>query len=266
MAQKGGNKMKEFSFEKKGLKFVFADGHIASDDYLTYRWKVVGELENKHDEEKGMFRKARYLKEHKAISFPSTETLNGQKTRGVKLPKDIDKKLAKYHKKLLDKKNKEQEKIKQSELIFKVELAKLDSSWGMTKPILVEQKDLLTSEQREKVRELKNLLGETAKFAGATEHIDAEELPLEEGEEITLDELLEMVKETKSYKRKEAAEQKEKEKYEEAEKEARETGENVIIDRLSVECNDPDKECSTDIITVYMTPSGRTKEERTHTY
>ncbi len=258
--------MKEFSFEKKGLKFVFADGHITSDDYLTYRWKVIGELENEHDEENRMFRKARYLKEHKAIGFPSTKTLNGKKTRGVKIPEDIIEEIDEYYDNLLAEKNKEKEKIRKSELIFKVEAAKLDSSWGITKPILVEQKDLLTSNQRKKVMELKSLLGETAKFAGATEHINAEELPVEEGEEIALDELLEMVKETKSYKRKERAEQKEQQKYEEAEKEARETGENVVVDKFSVQCNDSSKECNTDIITVYMTPSGRTKEDRTHTY
>lgn len=258
--------MKEFSFKKKGLKFVFADGHIADDDYLTYRWKVVGELENKHDEENGMFRKARYLKEHKAISFPSTETLNGKKTRGVKIPEDLIEEIDEYYKKLLDKKNKEKEKIRKSKLIFKVEAAKLDSSWGMTKPILVEQKNLLTSKQREKVRELKSLLGETAKFAGATEYIDAEELPVEEGEKITLSELLEMVKETKSYKRKKKAEEKEQKRIENAKDKARKTGKNVVINKYSVDCNDPSKECSTDIITIYMTPSGRTKEERTHTY
>jgi hypothetical protein len=77
---------------------------------------------------------------------------------------------------------------------------------------------------------------------------------------------MEMLTKTKSYKRKEESEQKEKQKYEEAKKEARKTGNNVIINRFSVECNDSNEECNTDIITVYMTPSGRTKEKRTHTY
>ena len=83
-----------------------------------------------------------------------------------------------------------------------------------------------------------------------------------------INELMNIIK-TKEFEtkaKKKEAEQKKKEKYEEAEKEARETGENVVMDRFSVECNDPSKECNTDIITVLMTPSGRTKEERTHTY
>jgi len=77
---------------------------------------------------------------------------------------------------------------------------------------------------------------------------------------------MEMLTKTKSYKRKEESEQKEKQKYEEAEKEARETDENVKVNSYTVPCNDSNEECNTDIITVYMTPSGKTKEERNHTW
>ena len=66
--------------------------------------------------------------------------------------------------------------------------------------------------------------------------------------------------------KKKEAEQKKKEKYEEAEKEARKTGNNVVINRFSVECNDSNEECNMDIVTVYMTPSGKTEEGRKHTW
>lgn len=60
--------------------------------------------------------------------------------------------------------------------------------------------------------------------------------------------------------------QKEKQRLENAEKEARETGHNVEINRYTEECNDPQEDCSLDIVTIYMTPSGRQKAVRTHTY
>lgn len=59
---------------------------------------------------------------------------------------------------------------------------------------------------------------------------------------------------------------KEKEKLEKAEEKARKTGKNIELRSYSVECNDPDEECNVDIITIYMTPSGRTKEVRSHTW
>jgi len=159
-------------------------------------------------------------------------------------------------------------KEKEIKLPLKVKIIETNRSGAwITQDLVLEFEDKLLSEkQREQIRKLKVLLGETALFAGASDRIKAKELPVEKGEQYKLSEIMEMLTKTKSYKRKEESEQKEKQKYEEAEKEARDTGNNVVINRFSVECNDPKEECSTDIITVYMTPSGRTKEERIHTY
>ena len=75
-----------------------------------------------------------------------------------------------------------------------------------------------------------------------------------------------MIKETNPYKVKVEVEIVEEKCINEAKKEARETGEDVKIDSYTVPCNDSNEECSTDIITEYMTPSSRTKEVRNHTW
>lgn len=48
--------------------------------------------------------------------------------------------------------------------------------------------------------------------------------------------------------------------------EAKRTGNGVILESYPVECNDPNEECSCDIITVYAMPDGSTKSNRSHTY
>jgi hypothetical protein len=161
---------------------------------------------------------------------------------------------------------KQEQEERNSELIFKAVEATLDSDWGITTPVLKEQKELLTETQKEQVRELRSLLGETALFAGASKYIDAKRLLVKVGEEYTLTEIMEMVKETTEYKTEKAREKAWQEKVENAKKEARETGKNIVINRYTEDCNEPSIECSTDIITVYVTPDGETKTERTHTY
>jgi len=48
--------------------------------------------------------------------------------------------------------------------------------------------------------------------------------------------------------------------------EAKRTGNGVILESYPVECDDPDEECSCDIITVYAMPDGTEKSNRSHTY
>lgn len=48
--------------------------------------------------------------------------------------------------------------------------------------------------------------------------------------------------------------------------EAKTTGKPVLLERYSTGCNDPKEECSLDIISVYVTPDGKIKEERQHTW
>jgi hypothetical protein len=69
---------------------------------------------------------------------------------------------------------------------------------------------------------------------------------------------------------KKQAEKEEKQEYEERFQkcllEAQRTGSKVQLDRYTEDCDDPREECSTDIITVYITPEGKIKEERSHTF
>ena len=120
--------------------------------------------------------------------------------------------------------------------------------------------------KRQQLRELESILGTIALFAGAGEHIKANGLSVEKSQKYTLSELMAMLKETEQYQAKIETEVAEEERINEAKEEARVTGKNVKIDSYSVECNDSNEECSADIITVYMTPSGRTKEVRSHTW
>ena len=157
-----------------------------------------------------------------------------------------------------------------SELTIKIIETKRSGAW-ITQNLVMELEDkLLSKEQQEQLRELESILGTIALFAGAGEHIKANGLSVEKGQKYTLSELMAMLKETEKYQAKIEAEVTEEERVneakEEAKEEARETGENVKINNYLVECNNSNEECSTDIITVYMTPSGRTKTERIHTY
>jgi len=180
----------------------------------------------------------------------------------VKINDDIKEFLKKVKQEIEELKERE----RQEELTFEVIETSNSGAWVTQDLLLVPEEKLLSDEQQEKIWELENILGIQQRFAGASKEIKAKELPVEKGETYTLTEIMEMLTKTKSYKRKEESEQKEKQKYEEAEKEARKTGENVKVNNYTVPCNDSNEECNTDIITVYMTPSGRTKEKRTHTW
>ena len=179
----------------------------------------------------------------------------------VKINDDIKEFLKKFKQEIEELRERE----RQEELTFEVIETSNSGAWVTQDLLVVPGEKLLSDEQQEKIWELENTLGIQQRFAGASKEIKAKELPVEKGETYTLTEIMEMLTKTKSYKRKEESEQKEKQKYEEAEKEARKTGENVVMDRFSVECNDSNEECNTDIITVYMTPSGKTEEVRNHT-
>ena len=48
--------------------------------------------------------------------------------------------------------------------------------------------------------------------------------------------------------------------------EAKSTGKPVEIRRFMDDCDDPNEECSTDIVTLYAMPNGGTKSERQHTW
>jgi len=220
------------------------------------RGTVVGLTENEEIRKK----KVRGYKCIKCGEANHPET--GEKINVViKLNDDIKEFLKKVKQEIENLKEKERKSP------LKVEIIETNRSGAcVTQDLVLELEDKLLSEkQREQIRKLKVLLGETALFAGASDRIKAKELPVEKGETYTLTEIMEMLTKTKSYKRKEESEQKEKQKYEEAKKEARKTGENVVMDRFSVECNDSNEECNMDIITVYMKPSGKTEEVRNHT-
>ena len=153
-----------------------------------------------------------------------------------------------------------------SELTIKIIETKRSGAW-ITQDLVMELEDkLLSKEQQEQLRELESILGATALFAGAGEHIKANGLSVDKGQKYTLSELMAMLKETEQYQTKIEAEVVEEERINESKEEARTTGKDVKINSYSVECNDSNEECSADIITVYMTPSGRTKAERVHTY
>jgi hypothetical protein len=53
---------------------------------------------------------------------------------------------------------------------------------------------------------------------------------------------------------------------EKAKAEAKKTGKPVLLYRYISDCNDPELECSTDIIYVYAMPDGTCSQERVHTY
>jgi len=180
----------------------------------------------------------------------------------VKINDDIKEFLEKVKQEIEELKERE----RQEELTFEVIETSNSGAWVAQDLLVVPEEKLLSDEQQEKIWELENILGMQQRFAGASQEIKAKELPVEKGETYTLTEIMEMLTKTKSYKRKEESEQKEKQKYEEAKKEARKTGENVKVNSHTASCNDSNEECNMDIITVYITPSGKTEEVRNHTW
>jgi len=158
------------------------------------------------------------------------------------------------------------ERERQEELTFEVIETSNSGAWVIQDLLLATEEKLLSDEQQEKIWELENILGTQQRFAGASKEIKAKELPVEKGETYTLTEIMRMIKETNSHKAKIEVEIAEEERINEAKKEARKTGENVKVNSYTVPCNDSNEECNTDIITVYMTPSGKTEEVRNHTW
>ena len=197
------------------------------------------------------------------ISFGSIK-YNGEKTRVLtKLNDDIKIFLNEAEKEIEAAKEEERER----ELKIKITETRNSGAWVTQDLLLEPEEKLLSKDQQEKLEELRLTLGEQQLFAGAPKYIKAKELPVEKGEEYTLTEIMEMVKkESKSWERKQEQEQKEEKHYQECLQKAKETGKNVKLESFSTHCNDNNKECSTDIITVYITPSGQEKKERTHTY
>jgi len=180
----------------------------------------------------------------------------------VKINDDIKEFLKKVKQEIEELKERE----RQEELTFEVIETSNSGAWVTQDLLLVPEEKLLSDEQQEKIWELENILGIQQRFAGASKEIKAKELPVEKGETYTLTEIMRMIKETNSHKAKIEVEIAEEERINEAKKEARETGENVKVNSYTVPCNDSNEECNTDIITVYMTPSGKTEEVRNHTW
>lgn len=84
------------------------------------------------------------------------------------------------------------------------------------------------------------------------------------GEEFTYEEAAAFAKpriEEKERKKKEKASARQA-KFDEAKR----TGKPVILSRYSVDCNDPNEDCSLDVIVTYAMPDGTEKTERHHTW
>lgn len=82
--------------------------------------------------------------------------------------------------------------------------------------------------------------------------------------EIELQKALEILR---PYFEKDEKEKKEKEeKVKKAFEEAKRTGKAVVLYEYIDECNDPNEDCSVDIIRILAMPDGTRKEEREHTY
>ena len=199
---------------------------------------------------------------YECISFGTTK-IDGQKTRLLtKINDDIEEFMKKAKEKIEELKEKERQK----EVVF--EVVKTMNSGMRPNWLVLDRKDkLLSDEQREKIRELRSVLGQHQLFAGATKHIDVDDLPVEEGEIYTLSEIIEICeKHSEEWQQAKKKEKEEEEKYQEALAKARETGENVKINQYTTRCNDTAKECNTDIVNVYVTPAGKEVKTRSHTY
>ncbi|MCF8009548.1 MAG: hypothetical protein K9K32_07250, partial [Halanaerobiales bacterium] len=158
------------------------------------------------------------------------------------------------------------EKERQEEVVFEV-IKTMNSGWTPNWNVLEQEEKLLSEKQYKQIQELRNILGERQLFAGAGKFIDAEELPVEEGEKYTLTEIIQLAKEhSNKWQKVKKTEKEEEEHYHKCLEDAKRIGEKVELNRYTTHCNDPQKECSTDIVTVYITPEGKEVSERIHTH
>jgi len=91
-----------------------------------------------------------------------------------------------------------------------------------------------------------------------------EKIGEELGEEFTYQQALEFVRPIQEEKE---AKIKAKEEERSAKiKKAKETGEPVVLNEITEDCNDPKEECDLDLVQIVTMPDGSVKERRIHTY
>lgn len=101
--------MKEFNFEKNGIKFKFRNPELDKYDYLRLEYKIVGIEESKHNND-GYFCDAKFDKKKKAITFYQVE-FDGKFYNGVKLPDDVYKELLDVYEVAIKEREKKVEEI-----------------------------------------------------------------------------------------------------------------------------------------------------------
>ncbi len=243
---KGGNKVKKVSFEKNGIYFevvaegtkakITANGVTAHTD--AYKSRRAGDIWVYNIEDKA-FSKALGARARIMIAHDSAKEINEY----------IEKAKAQ---------EKEEEKAKKEQEIADIKAGK--------KKIKVSYYDgiyLSAYTVHGIAAELLEGLGLSKYITGWGNRVDGN-LVKALGEEFTYADAVEFSRPARNAEMKK---QEEKETAVQAKfEEAKETGKPVEVQRYTTDCNNPRKECSTDIITIYAMPDGTTKETRTHTY
>ncbi|NLZ54041.1 MAG: hypothetical protein GX892_13030 [Thermoanaerobacteraceae bacterium] len=283
--------MEVFSFEKKGVTFIFRNPEWnESYKYMELEWKVSDIKENTKNDD-GFFYCSKFLPQEKQILFPNNIVINGQKVKGVSIPdEDVYKKLKEIYDKMMS--DYIQKKLHQD-----IEYRLNDmTAYGIYNGISQFDIEYIVADIREQVEKetgIKVLIfaDDIAKKLTKDEEIIkiAEETyrPYPESKNWTEEYrswyrkaienktapgygiisnkiirekirklLLEEVEEVK----------KEKEKIEKLFKKAKETGEKQLITKWIESCNDRTLECSTDMCYLYAMPDGIQKVERIHTF
>ena len=101
--------MKEFNFERKGIKFKFKNPELNEYNNLVLDWKIEKIKENNHNED-GYFYNAEFNIDEKAMIFYPV-TINNNKIKGVRLPENMYESLLKIQEDFIKKRNDEIESI-----------------------------------------------------------------------------------------------------------------------------------------------------------
>ena len=172
---------------------------------------------------------------------------------------------------------KEFEKMKQEDLVYipeTVEVAEGEESAriyvfvntpnGVEKPILVQDLEKEIQGLRHKI-DIYDLLNELEKEGYAKRITDTGHFLALWDYEVDLSKLISKVHEAWEEKIGKKSRE-EKERRERLLKLAQETGKPQEIYSYTDSCDDPNLDCSVDIVTAYIYPDGKIKEERTHTF
>lgn len=285
--------MKEIIFEKAGLTFHFIPDGLNKYNKLKFLWKVEGTDHEVSKTSTGYFANAEFNPKKNQIICGFK--IKNKSIAGVNLPEDIAKEINDIYNKEISVRNElincTIDKIISGDIAIDISIVGCDfpqyQAWlhNIDKELRGQEQDLMgtainkilgekvysnpcdfiSNRMGLRIMKEKDLIN---KFGDKVFKIEHNKSTLEYHEfveeivtnfEIKLEDAID----AKQWMEAKAAKE---EKINLMKEKARITGENQLYQTWSEPCNDPQEECNIDIVSVYITPEGKFKTVRSHTW